>query len=49
VGVATASVGTATVWALEPGASTQAHAAVHATHAGHHRREHVRQAGETTP
>jgi hypothetical protein len=34
---ATASLGTATVWALEPGASTRAHAAAHAQH-GEHRR-----------
>jgi hypothetical protein len=46
-GVATASVGTATVWALEPGASGQAHAAVHAKPAAHHHRRH--QATEARP
>jgi hypothetical protein len=52
-GAATASVGTATVWALEPGASGQAraagqsHAAVHAQPAGHH--HHPHDATETAP
>ena len=41
---AMASLGTATVWALEPGASSQAHAAAHAGHPTHHRRAHVRHA-----
>jgi hypothetical protein len=37
---AMASLGTATVWALEPGASTQAHAAAHPEHVSHHRNAH---------
>lgn len=36
-GAATASLGTATVWALEPGSSSTGHAAVRARHAPHHR------------
>jgi len=41
-GAATASLGTATVWALEPGASSTGRAAVHVRHAPHRRAAHDR-------